>query len=112
MKTYMTPPFPYFGGKRRAAPYIWPRFGEPYSYIEPFFGGGSVLLANPTGPAKREIVNDIDGLLANFWRALKADPEKVAYHADYPTSHLDLTCLLYTSPSPRDRQKSRMPSAA
>ena len=25
---------------------------------------------------------------------------------------LDLPCLLYTSPSPRDRQKSRMPSSA
>ena len=25
---------------------------------------------------------------------------------------LDLTCLLYTSPSPRDRQKARMPSSA
>ena len=25
---------------------------------------------------------------------------------------LFLTCLLYTSPSPRDRQKSRMPSSA
>ena len=24
----------------------------------------------------------------------------------------DTTCLLYTSPSPRDRQKSRMPSSA
>ena len=27
----------------------------------------------------------------------------------YRTAH---TCLLYTSPSPRDRQKSRMPSSA
>ena len=26
--------------------------------------------------------------------------------------HGDFTCLLYTSPSPRDRQKSRMPSSA
>ena len=26
--------------------------------------------------------------------------------------HDDKTCLLYTSPSPRDRQKSRMPSSA
>ena len=26
--------------------------------------------------------------------------------------HLLGTCLLYTSPSPRDRQKSRMPSSA
>ena len=25
---------------------------------------------------------------------------------------LTITCLLYTSPSPRDRQKSRMPSSA
>ena len=25
---------------------------------------------------------------------------------------LHITCLLYTSPSPRDRQKSRMPSSA
>ena len=25
---------------------------------------------------------------------------------------IDDTCLLYTSPSPRDRQKSRMPSSA
>ena len=26
--------------------------------------------------------------------------------------NLAITCLLYTSPSPRDRQKSRMPSSA
>ena len=25
---------------------------------------------------------------------------------------MSITCLLYTSPSPRDRQKSRMPSSA
>ena len=28
------------------------------------------------------------------------------------TNRLINTCLLYTSPSPRDRQKSRMPSSA
>ena len=27
-------------------------------------------------------------------------------------NYYDRTCLLYTSPSPRDRQKSRMPSSA
>ena len=26
--------------------------------------------------------------------------------------HVDLTCLLYTSPSPRDKRQSRMPSSA
>ena len=30
----------------------------------------------------------------------------------YSIALLDLSCLLYTSPSPRDRQKSRMPSSA
>ena len=38
-------------------------------------------------------------------------------HLDNPHSKLKIihvggTCLLYTSPSPRDRQKSRMPSSA
>ena len=28
------------------------------------------------------------------------------------TNGVAMTCLLYTSPSPRDRQKSRMPSSA
>ena len=31
---------------------------------------------------------------------------------DYANSLSIVTCLLYTSPSPRDRQKSRMPSSA
>ena len=29
-----------------------------------------------------------------------------------PAKRQAVTCLLYTSPSPRDRQKSRMPSSA
>ena len=33
-------------------------------------------------------------------------------NADEISFHLQLNCLLYTSPSPRDRQKSRMPSSA
>ena len=31
---------------------------------------------------------------------------------DTDDDHDHKTCLLYTSPSPRDRQKSRMPSSA
>ena len=31
---------------------------------------------------------------------------------DEPDDYVICTCLLYTSPSPRDRQKSRMPSSA
>eukprot|EP00828_Plagiopyla_frontata_P048481 TRINITY_DN9306_c0_g1_i5.p1 TRINITY_DN9306_c0_g1~~TRINITY_DN9306_c0_g1_i5.p1 ORF type:complete len:487 (-),score=71.63 TRINITY_DN9306_c0_g1_i5:19-1479(-) len=39
-----------------------------------------------------------------------ADQLPVAQITDQPTTFK--TCLLYTSPSPRDRQKSRMPSSA
>jgi len=82
-------PFPYFGGKSRIAGEVWQRFGKPSNYVEPFFGSGAVLLSCPT-PGHTETVNDADGLLCNFWRALQADPDAVAQHADYPVSELDL----------------------
>jgi len=84
-------PFPYFGGKSRVADEVWRRFGDVPNYVEPFFGSGAVLLRRPPFDGNRtETVNDMDGHLANFWRALQADPEGVAYHADFPTSELDL----------------------
>ena len=44
--------------------------------------------------------------------ASKSAPSDVAL-ADIPPVALEAyLCLLYTSPSPRDRQKSRMPSSA
>ena len=82
-------PFPYFGGKSRIAADVWARFGAVANYVEPFFGSGAVLLSCPT-PGHTETVNDADGLLCNFWRALQADPDAVAQHADYPVSELDL----------------------
>ena len=41
----------------------------------------------------------------------KFDPQGVTCVAMLAESHISI-CLLYTSPSPRDRQKSRMPSSA
>ena len=35
-----------------------------------------------------------------------------AYTRTCTAAHVPSFCLLYTSPSPRDRQKSRMPSSA
>jgi DNA adenine methylase len=78
-----------FGGKSAVAPLIWQRFGDVQNYVEPFFGSGAVLLARPHAP-KVETANDRDGLLSNFWRALKYEPEAVAWHADFPVSECDL----------------------
>ena len=45
----------------------------------------------------------------SFWRDLKL---KVTNKVLIPRSETELICLLYTSPSPRDRTRSRMPSSA
>ena len=82
-------PFPWFGGKRRVASFVWERFGDVPNYVEPFFGSGAVLLGRPSDPGI-ETVNDKDSLIANFWRALQIDPEKVAYYCDYPVNETDL----------------------
>lgn len=82
-------PFPWFGGKSRAASLIWSRLGEVVNYVEPFYGSGAVLLGRPHEP-RVETVNDVDGMVVNFWRALRADPEAVAAACDWPVTEADL----------------------
>lgn len=86
-------PFPWFGGKSQAAPAVWSALGDVAHYVEPFAGSLAVLLRRPH-PCNRayysETVNDLDGLLVNFWRAIAADPEAVAHHASWPVSEADL----------------------
>ena len=84
----MRAPFPWFGGKSRVSELVWERFGNPPNYVEPFFGSGAVLLARPH-QAKIETINDRDCFVANFWRALQADPDAVAQHADNPVNEAD-----------------------
>ena len=44
---------------------------------------------------------------------MKVGSTKPSLNVDiWSGNHPFYTCLLYTSPSPRDRQKSRMPSSA
>lgn len=83
-------PYPWFGGKSRIARAVWRRFGDVGTYIEPFLGSGAVLLARPSPWDSLETVNDIDGMVANFWRALKAEPEKLAEIANWPRNENDL----------------------
>jgi DNA adenine methylase len=82
-------PFPWFGGKSRAAHLIWPRFGDVPNYVEPFAGSLAVLLSRPHD-AKTETINDLDCYVANFWRAVKHQPDEVARFADWPVNEADL----------------------
>jgi DNA adenine methylase len=85
-------PFPWFGGKRKVARDVWAAFGDVPNYVEPFFGSGAVLLQRPASHTGRvETINDLDGFVANFWRAIQHDSEAVAAYSDWPVSEIDLT---------------------
>ena len=82
-------PFPYFGGKSLACSTVWAAFGDPDNYVEPFCGSAAMLLGRPN-PGRVETINDADGLLCNFWRAVSAAPDEVAHYADWPVNEADL----------------------
>ena len=66
-----------------------------------------------TNPANTGFIPDADyrfGLLyRNQWSSIMAMPYKTM--SAFADAQL-MSCLLYTSPSPRDRTRSRMPSSA
>ena len=82
-------PFPWFGGKANACEQVWTAFGLVGNYVEPFAGSAAMLLGAPEGK-RVETINDFDGMVANFWRAIAADPDAVAHYADWPCNEVDL----------------------
>ena len=94
MKTkVLKSPYPYYGGKSAIADEVWRRFGRVDNYIEPFMGSLAVMLRRPAElmtPSGKETCNDLNHFLTNFWRAVKADPDGVATHADWPVSEVDM----------------------
>jgi len=85
-------PFPWFGGKRDAAPAVWTALGDVPHYVEPFAGSLAVLLERPHLPNRpylSETVNDLDGLLINFWRAIRFHPDETADAASWPVAEYD-----------------------
>ena len=86
--------------------------GERAIIVTPENGQPLVIISRTAG------VSDFDGQV-NI-QFLQFSENKLTYYGTtygFITSHSNtntafITCLLYTSPSPRDRQKSRMPSSA
>jgi len=82
-------PFPWFGGKSKAAPLVWQLMGDVEHYVEPFAGSLAVLLNRPhpcNRPYHSETVNDADALLVNAWRGIQFAPDAVAEAASWPVS--------------------------
>lgn len=70
----MTKPRPllrYHGGKWMLAPWIISHFPDHRTYVEPFGGGGAVLLRKPRSAA--EIYNELDGEIVNLFRVVRDD---------------------------------------
>jgi DNA adenine methylase len=91
MTTLLRAPFPWFGGKALAAELIWKYFGNDIeNYVEPFFGSGAVLLNAPGECDFASVVNDLDGYVSNFWRAIAFAPSLVAEYANSQVNEIDL----------------------
>ena len=82
-------PFPWFGAKSGACAEVWRAFGDVACYVEPFAGSAAMLLGAPEGK-RVETINDLDGFVANFWRAIAHDADAVAAAADWPCNEVDL----------------------
>ena len=75
------PAFPFYGGKARLADRIVSLMPPHRVYLEPFVGSGAVLLRKPI--CKHEIVNDTDGGVVAFFRAMRECPDELRYALTY-----------------------------
>lgn len=93
MNDWLKSPYPYFGGKSTIAAKVWERLGDVRNFVDPFFGSGALLLKRPAEHPyleRTETVNDAEGMICNFWRAIQAEPETVADYAEWPVNENDL----------------------
>jgi DNA adenine methylase len=91
VKEQLKAPFPWFGGKSKAAELIWSRIGADCgNYVEPFLGSAAVFLARPPEFSGWVTLNDFDGHVVNFWRSVSKHPIQTAEAAAQPVFEADL----------------------
>ena len=80
----------------------------------PYTGGSSSMGVSMRDGVRLAIeeINKSGGVLGRQLVAVERDDEAKNERGVQIAQELINNCLLYTSPSPRDRQKSRMPSSA
>ena len=103
--TVTRPLFRYFGGKFAIAPWIIENMPPHRAYVEPFGGGGSVLLLKPKSYA--EVYNDLDGDICAVFRAIRDDFERLAHylrHTPFSREEYDLSYQDTADPLERVRR--------
>ena len=74
------------------------------------------IIRRPIITEKATLASEVGGVV--FEVAMKSNKAEIKqaieelFKVKVKAVNTSITCLLYTSPSPRDRQKSRMPSSA
>jgi len=86
-------PIAWVGGKRQLRKYIVPLIPDDHkTYIEGFIGGAWVLFGK--APSETEVINDINGELANFWRVIKQRHEAFCKEMQYLFSSREIFSVL------------------
>jgi DNA adenine methylase len=100
------PIFQYFGGKWRVAPCIISHMPMHRVYVEPFGGGGSVLLRKPRCDA--EVYNDLDSEVVNVFQVLRDHPKEFLRALDltpFSREEYELACKLTEDDGPLERAR-------
>lgn len=102
--TVYRPIIRYHGGKWRLAPWIVDHISNHHTYVEPYGGGGSVLLRKPRSYA--EIYNDLDGDVVNLFRVARDRGEELRRLLELtPFSREEFEASYESSPDPLERAR-------
>lgn len=85
------------GGKQNLKHQITPLIPPADTYVEPFVGGGKVLLSMDKYP--REVVNDLDNDVYYAWIGMKSASLKTIADMDFTRSRKKFKQVLKTAPS-------------
>ena len=90
------------------------RHGETEQNKDGIWQGHTNTQLSKIGKAQAKLLSDRLNLKNQtvFTSDLARAKETAYFLSDSPTVRENLSCLLYTSPSPRDKRQSRMPSSA
>jgi site-specific DNA-adenine methylase len=94
-KTQKLKIFSYSGNKEMIAKKIWQLFDSKTigNYVEPFCGSSSILLSRPYKHRTIENINDINGLVINFFRSVKYDYKKVLESLRRPMNQIEYQAM-------------------
>jgi DNA adenine methylase len=98
--------FGWYGGKFSHLEWLLPLLPECHHYCEPFAGSASVLLNRSPSPV--ETYNDLDGEVANFFRVLRDDKERLIEAiglTPFSREEFSIACELAPSLSPLERAR-------